>query len=100
MNAQGTRIEQAIALFDEKVCRDARRDLRLFSSLAVAHLESTGDASKIDEAWSRTAELAEELNDSEYQIRSLWRVSGNSDAHFSGDYRGSVTNRYSICHAS
>ena len=34
------RIEQAIALFDRKVRRDARRDLRLFSSLAVAHLES------------------------------------------------------------
>jgi hypothetical protein len=35
-------------------------------------MDSTGDASKIDEAWSRAAELAEELNDSEYRIRSLW----------------------------
>jgi predicted ATPase len=79
------RIEQAIALFDEKVRRDARRDLRLFSSLAVAHLESTGDASKIDEAWSRTAELAEQLNDSEYRIRSLWGLW--LGRHFKGDYQ-------------
>ena len=82
------RIEQAVALFDEKVCRDARRDLLLFSSLAVAHLESTGDASKIDEAWSRAAELAEELNDSEYRIRSLWGLW--LGRHFNGDYRGAL----------
>jgi predicted ATPase/DNA-binding winged helix-turn-helix (wHTH) protein len=82
------RIEQAIALFDEKVRRDARRDLRLFSSLAVAHLESTGDASKIDEAWSHTAELAEELNDSEYRIRSLWGLW--LGRHFKGDYQGAL----------
>ena len=82
------RIEQAIALIDEKACRDARRDLRLFSSLAVAHLESTGDASKIDEAWSRAAELAEELNDSEYRIRSLWGLW--LGRHFKGDYQGAL----------
>jgi predicted ATPase/DNA-binding winged helix-turn-helix (wHTH) protein len=82
------RIEQAIALFDEKVCRDARRDLRLFSALAVAHVESTGDASKIDEAWSRAAELAEELNDSEYRIRSLWGLW--LGRHFKGDYQGAL----------
>jgi predicted ATPase/DNA-binding winged helix-turn-helix (wHTH) protein len=82
------RIEQAIALFDEKVGRDARRDLRLFSSLAVAHLESTGDAAKIDEAWLRTAELAERLNDSEYRIRSLWGLW--LGRHFKGDYQGAL----------
>ncbi len=82
------RIEQAVALFDEKVRRDARRDLQLFSSLAVAHLESTGDASKIDEAWSRAAELAEELNDSEYRIRSLWGLW--LGRYFKGDYQGAL----------
>jgi predicted ATPase len=66
------RIEQAIALFDAKVCRDPRRDLRLFSSLADAYMETPGDAFKIEEALSRVAELAEELNESEYRIRSLW----------------------------
>ena len=82
------RIEQAIALFDEKVCRDAPRDLQLFSSLAVAHMESTGDASKIDEAWSRAAELAEELNDREYRIRSLWGLW--LGRYFKGDYQGAL----------
>jgi predicted ATPase/DNA-binding winged helix-turn-helix (wHTH) protein len=82
------RIEQAVALFDEKVRREPRRDLRLFSSLAVAHLESTGDAAKIDEAWSRTAELAGELNDSEYRIRSLWGLW--LGRHFKGDYQGAL----------
>jgi predicted ATPase/DNA-binding winged helix-turn-helix (wHTH) protein len=82
------RIEQAIALLGAKVCGDARRDLRLFSSLAVAHLESTGDAAKIDEAWSRAAELAEELNDSEYRIRSLWGLW--LGRHFKSDYQGAL----------
>jgi predicted ATPase/DNA-binding winged helix-turn-helix (wHTH) protein len=82
------RIEQAIALIDETVCRDARRDLRLFSSLAVAHLESTGDASKIDEAWLRAAELAEELNDGEYRLRGLWGLWNGR--YFKGDYQGAL----------
>jgi predicted ATPase/DNA-binding winged helix-turn-helix (wHTH) protein len=66
------RIEQAIALFDQMVARNARRDLRLFSSLTVALMETNSDPAKIDEALSRAVELAEELNDSEYRIRSLW----------------------------
>jgi predicted ATPase/DNA-binding winged helix-turn-helix (wHTH) protein len=82
------RIEQAIALIGKVVCRNARRDLQLFSSLAVAHLESTGNASKIDEAWLRAAELAEELNDSEYRIRSLWGLW--LGRYFQGDYRGAL----------
>ncbi len=81
-------IEQAIALFDREVRRDAHRDLRLFSWLAVAHLESTGDAPMIDEAWSRAAELAEELNDSEYRIRSLWGLW--LGRYFKGDYKGAL----------
>jgi predicted ATPase len=66
------RIEQAIALFDEKVSRDESRDLRLFSSLAVALIQTNSDPSKIDKALSRAVELSEELNESEYRIRSLW----------------------------
>jgi predicted ATPase len=82
------RIEQAIALFDEKVCRDARRDLQLFSSLAIAHVQSTGDASKIEAASSRADKFAEELNDSEYRIRSLWGLWLGS--YFKGDYQGAL----------
>ena len=51
-------------------------------------MESTGDASKIDEAWSRVAELAEELNDSEYRIRSLWGLW--LGRYFKGDYQGAL----------
>ena len=37
------RIEQAITLItEEAVRRDARRELRLFSALAVAYMDSTG----------------------------------------------------------
>jgi tetratricopeptide (TPR) repeat protein len=82
------RIEQAVALIGEKSAPDPRRDLRLFSTLAVAHMESTGDASKIGPAWSRAAELAEELNDGEYRLRSLW---GHwLSCYFSGDFRGAL----------
>ena len=49
---------------------------------------STGDASKIDEAWSRAAELAEELNDSEYRIRSLWGLW--LGRYYKGDYHGAL----------
>jgi predicted ATPase len=56
--------------------------------MAVAYLESTGDASKIDEAWSRAAELAEELNDSEYRIRSLWGLW--LGRYLKGDHQGAL----------
>ncbi len=83
------RIEQAITLItEEAVRRDARRELRLFSALAVAHMESTGDASKIDGAWSRVADLAEELDDGEYRLRSLWGLWNGR--YFKGDYQGAL----------
>jgi predicted ATPase/DNA-binding winged helix-turn-helix (wHTH) protein len=66
------RTEQAVFQIDEKLGRDARRELRLFFTLAVAHMESTGDAAIIDDAWLRVSRLAEELDDNEYQLRSLW----------------------------
>jgi predicted ATPase/DNA-binding winged helix-turn-helix (wHTH) protein len=67
------RIEQAITLItEETVHRDARRELRLYSALAVAHIESTGDPSKVDGAWSCVADLAEKLDDSEYRLRGFW----------------------------
>ena len=82
------RIEQAIALPDGKVPRDARRVLRLFSSLAVARMETNSDPSKIDEALSRAVELAEELNDGEYRIKSLWGLW--FVRQFKGDRRGAL----------
>ncbi|WP_354130657.1 MULTISPECIES: winged helix-turn-helix domain-containing protein [unclassified Bradyrhizobium] len=66
------RTEQAVSRIDEKVGHDARRELRLFFTLAVAHMESTGDAAIIDDAWLRVSRLAEELDDNEYRLRSLW----------------------------
>jgi predicted ATPase/DNA-binding winged helix-turn-helix (wHTH) protein len=83
------RIEQAITLItEEAVRRDARRELRLFSALAVAHMDSTGDASKIDGAWSRVADLVGELDDSEYRLRGLWGLW--LGRHFKGDYEGAL----------
>ncbi len=83
------RIEQAIALIAERVVRrDARRDMLLFARLALAHMELTGDASKLDGAWSRVADLAEELDDSEYRLRSLWGLWVGR--YFNRDFRGAL----------
>lgn len=83
------RIEQAITLItEEAVRRDAPRELRLFSALAVAHMESTADASKIDGAWSRVADLAEELDDSENRLKGLWGLW--IGRYFKGDYQGAL----------
>jgi predicted ATPase len=88
------RIEQAITLItEEAVRRDARRELRLFSAVAVAYMDSTGDASKIDEAWARVAELAEELNDSEYRIRC---GGSGSDATLKATTKGRYRLRFDL----
>lgn len=83
------RIEQAIALIAKGVVRrDTRRDMLLFAKLAFSHMESTGEASKIDGAWSRVADLAEELDDGEYRLRGLWGLW--IGRYFNRDYRGAL----------
>ena len=83
------RIEQAIALIAKGVVRrDTRRDMLLFAKLALSHMESTGDASKLDDAWSRVADLAEELDDNEYRVRGLWGLWVGR--YFKRDFRGAL----------
>lgn len=83
------RLEQAVTLIDKAAARrDSSRNLRLFSALAVAHMQSTGDGSKIDGAWSRVAELAEEVGDREYRLKALWGLW--IGRYFNRDYRGAL----------
>ncbi|WP_157450573.1 hypothetical protein [Bradyrhizobium sp. ARR65] len=80
------RVEQALTSLAAGMNRDARREMKLHAALgaSVAYIRGT-TAPETGAAWSKALELAESLDDTEYQLRSLW---GLSVFHtVSGQYR-------------
>jgi predicted ATPase len=66
------RVERALAIFEPETSGDASRELKLRAALATALIYTKGASSEIAAAWTRALEIAEKLNDTEYQLRSLW----------------------------
>jgi hypothetical protein len=71
-----SRAEQALAFIGMGASRDARREMKLHAALG-ASLTFNRSAipeivSDIGAAWTKALELAERLDDAEYQLRSLW----------------------------
>jgi hypothetical protein len=46
--------------------------LKLLAALATALVYTRGDVPETGAAWTRALEIAESLDDAEYQLRSLW----------------------------
>jgi predicted ATPase/DNA-binding winged helix-turn-helix (wHTH) protein len=66
-----SRIERTLAALADRADRDARREMKLHTALAVS-LRYTRDAvPEIGAALTRALELAESLDDAEYQLNSL-----------------------------
>jgi predicted ATPase len=66
------RVEQALAAIAAGAGRDARREMQLQAALATSLMYSRGAVSEIDAAGTKAFEIAESLDDIEYQLRSLW----------------------------
>jgi predicted ATPase/DNA-binding winged helix-turn-helix (wHTH) protein len=67
------RVERALAVLTVGAERDPRREMELQAALAVSLLYAGGVAvPEIDAAWMKALEIAESLDDAEYQLRSLW----------------------------
>ena len=69
----GGRVAQALAAVECRAGRDVRREMKLYAALG-ASLIYTPDATgpETGAAWTKALELAESLDDPEYQLRSLW----------------------------
>jgi predicted ATPase/DNA-binding winged helix-turn-helix (wHTH) protein len=65
------RLEKALAALRPGANRDARTEMKLHAALA-ASLRYTSAISETGAAWTKALEIAESLEDPEYQLRALW----------------------------
>jgi predicted ATPase/DNA-binding winged helix-turn-helix (wHTH) protein len=66
------RVERALAAIGAGAGRDARREMRLHAALTASLLYTRGAVSEVGAVGTRALEIAESLDDAEYQLRSLW----------------------------
>jgi predicted ATPase/DNA-binding winged helix-turn-helix (wHTH) protein len=83
------RVERALAALGAGANCDARREMKLHAALAASLMYTGGAVPEIGAAWTKALEIAESLDDAEYQLRSLW---GLWSFHISdGRYRVALT---------
>src|SRR5262249_52278783 len=51
---------------------DARREMKLYAALAASLMYTRGAVSAVDAVGTKALEIAENLDDADYQLRSLW----------------------------
>jgi predicted ATPase/DNA-binding winged helix-turn-helix (wHTH) protein len=66
------RVERALAAIEAGAGRDSQREMKLLAALATGLVYTRGDVPETGAAWTRALEIAESLDDAEYQLRSLW----------------------------
>jgi predicted ATPase len=66
------RAEQALAALAAGADRDARREMNLYAALGVSVIYTKGTVPEVEAAYRKALELAEKLDDTEHQLRSLW----------------------------
>jgi len=66
------RTEQALAVLSDGASPDPRREMKLHAALAVSLRYIRGAVPETGAALKRALELAESLDDPDYQLRSLW----------------------------
>ncbi len=65
-------VERALAAIDAGTGRDAHREMRLHAALAQSLMYGRGAVSEIGTIGTKALEIAERLDDVEYQLRSIW----------------------------
>jgi predicted ATPase/DNA-binding winged helix-turn-helix (wHTH) protein len=66
-----SRVERALSALDAGASRDRRREMKLRVALATSTLYTIGRVHELGAVWTRALEIAEELDDRDYQLRSL-----------------------------
>ncbi|HEX4153156.1 MAG TPA: hypothetical protein VHY75_13195, partial [Steroidobacteraceae bacterium] len=84
-----TRVERALATIEGEERADLRREMKLHAALGASLLYTRGAVPESGAAWTKALELAESLDNAEYQLRSLW---GLCSFHITGGhYRVALT---------
>ncbi|HEY7382739.1 MAG TPA: winged helix-turn-helix domain-containing protein [Beijerinckiaceae bacterium] len=72
------RTEQALAALDQAGPHGDRRKMHLYTALAWSEMYTTGSFRQTGSIWAKALELAEALDDTDYQLRALWGLWANS----------------------
>jgi predicted ATPase/DNA-binding winged helix-turn-helix (wHTH) protein len=66
------RVERALAAIGAGAGRDARGEMHLHAALTASLMYTRGAVSEVGAVGTKALEMAESLDDAEYQLRSLW----------------------------
>jgi predicted ATPase/DNA-binding winged helix-turn-helix (wHTH) protein len=66
------RVERALAAIGAGAGRDARREMQLYAALTASLMYTRGAVSEVGTVGTKALEIAESLDNAEYQLRSLW----------------------------
>jgi len=89
------RIERALASLAAQPTHSEREEMSLLTSLGLAQLYTEGPQAKNDGAWAKALQLAEKLDDIEYQVRALW--GGAVWRFYVGEYREALAYAKKCC---
>src|SRR5262249_11486300 len=64
-----SRVRQALAVLDLEPGRDALRSMKLYAALATSLIYTGRTPPELEAAWIKSLELAERIDNSEYQLR-------------------------------
>jgi len=88
-------VERALSCLGPGSNRDASREMQLYSALGASLMYTKGPVPETAAAWTIALEIAQTLDDIEYQLRALWglfpfRVRG-------GEYRAALALAQTFC---
>jgi predicted ATPase/DNA-binding winged helix-turn-helix (wHTH) protein len=66
------RVEQALVALTAETNRDARSEMKLHAALGTSLMYTRNAVPEIGAAWRKALEIAESLDDAEYQLRVVW----------------------------
>ena len=88
-------VERALSCLGSGSNRDASRELQLYSALGASLMYTKGPVPETAAAWTRTLEIAQTLDDTEYQLRALWGLFAYRIS--SGEYLAALTLAQTFC---
>src|SRR6202040_1993039 len=88
-------VERALSCLGSGSNRDASRELQLYSALGASLMYTKGPVPETAAAWTRTLEIAQTLDDTEYRLRALWGLFPYRIR--SGEYRAALALTQTFC---
>jgi predicted ATPase/DNA-binding winged helix-turn-helix (wHTH) protein len=88
-------VERALSCLGSGSNRDASRELQLYAVLGASLMYTKGPVPETAVVWTRAFEIAQTLDDTEYQLRALWGLFAYRIG--SGEYRAGQALAQTFC---